>query len=176
VGRWEVGREQPYQWGNMGNGKRNAGFHVGNCEVLVQPSAGDHNDEALELARGFLASTEHEKAFKAASDERLAFLHSEVSRLKARERELLGRIPPERPGQLMGRGYVRFTGAGQLWLLGNREKGWGHFGFHMGTWDNLFRRWNVTVVDFGNDEHGPWWAVENFAEPSTSPGTPRGSK
>lgn len=70
-------------------------------------------------------------------------------------------VPPKAPLRIFGRGFVRFDADKSLWLLGKREAGWSAFGFRLDSWDDLFRRYDVRVVECGADEHGSWWAVEN---------------
>lgn len=145
-----------HQYGENPRGSRNVGFRVGNCDVLIQPDGAEDNEQAMNLAGVFAALPEFiERA------------EGEARELRDRIARLEQKVPPVRPGLLMGRGYVRFTDSGQIWLLNNREKGWGHFGFRIDDWDDLFRRWNVRVVEHGTDEHGPWWAVENCAATET---------
>lgn len=67
---------------------------------------------------------------------------------------------PAVPARIMSTGTVRFMN-GELWLLNRRESGWSSFGIRVGSWDELFRRFNVAVTDHGTDEHGAWWSVEN---------------
>lgn len=140
-----------------GAGARASTFDVGELHVLVNGGSGEEGTEAAFALACCLASATLVQTEDRATIDRL---ERELAAAKAR-------IPPARPARLMGRGYVRFTGAGELWVLGGREKGWGHFGYRCESWDDLFRRYNVRVVEAGEDEHGPWWAVENMgaAEP-----------
>lgn len=70
-------------------------------------------------------------------------------------------VPPKAPLRIFGRGFVRFDADKTLWLLSKRETGWSAFGFRQASWDDLFRRYDVRVVECGTDEHGAWWAVES---------------
>lgn len=67
---------------------------------------------------------------------------------------------PEVPARILSTGTVRFLN-GEIWLLSKRETGWSSFGVRVGSWDELFRRFNVVVTEHGTDKHGAWWSVEN---------------
>jgi hypothetical protein len=85
--------------------------------------------------------------------EGLERLQTEIAKLRAQ-------VTPPPPSMLLGRGYVRFARDGSLWALNRRERCFGEFGWRFTSWDELFRRLDVKVVEHGGDEHGPWWAIE----------------
>lgn len=133
-----------------GGGSRMSQFRT-ETGLVVSVQGGDADSTpaafglACELARSFAVAID---------------LRDEIEVLKSQLHAAKKRIPPATPARLMGIGYVRFV-SGVLWLLGDREKGFAAFGYRVGDWDELFRRWNVRVIDNGTDEHGAWWAVDN---------------
>lgn len=130
---------------------RASSFEVGGFTVLVSGGDGDEGTEAArKLAQGLANGAE------VAASQR-----DEIDRLRAELAKARAQIPPTRPSQIMCRGYVRADVSGALWLLSKRETGWAAFGYCFRDWDELFRRWNVRVVETGADEHGPFVAVEN---------------
>jgi hypothetical protein len=135
------------------SGGRACQFHRDGLTVLVRPSGAEQNADAHALA----IALEAETSTIALLDARLFEAREEHRREVAR---LSGQIPPKSPRRLIGPGFVRFDTDGRPWVLGNREKGWAHFGFICDDWDDLFRRFNVSVTAYGTDKHGPWWQVE----------------
>src|SRR6185312_8347983 len=147
-----------HQYGGAISQTRSCGFDAETgIKVLVSPSGPESNERALELAK-LLAGDAHELRVLAdrliSFNEHFAKQEREIERLRAL-------VPPEKPARLFGRGWVRFESGGRMWLLADREKGWSKFGFVVGGWDDLFRRYDVRVVEHGQDEAGLWWAVEN---------------
>ncbi len=136
------------------NGGRACQFHRDGLTVLVRPSGADQNADAHALAIALDAEASSLTLLDALLRETREKHTSDV-------RILLGRVPPKRPTRLLGTGVVRFDADGRPWVLGNREKGWAHFGFICDDWDDLFRRFNVSVTAHGTDKHGPWWQVES---------------
>lgn len=139
------------------NGGRACQFHRDGLAVLVRPSGAEQNADAHALA----IALEAESCVVTDLDARLRELREKYS---ADVRSLLGRVPPKSPTRLLCQGFVRFDEKGRPWVLGGREKGWAHFGFLCDDWDDLFRRFNVTVTAHGTDKHGPWWQVETRPE------------
>jgi len=124
-------------------------FDIDGLRVTVTPSVGgDLNEAAFELACRL-----------STHDRRVAELEAEVTHLKAERDALKAEIKPPKPSRLLGTGYVRFCGK-RMWLLNRRDRGFGEFGYWFESWDELFRHFDVRVVDHGQDEHGPWWSVE----------------
>jgi hypothetical protein len=136
------------------NGGRACQFHRDGLTVLVRPSGAEQNADAHALA----IALDAEVSSLALLD---ALLRDTREKHSADVRSLLDRVPPASPRRLFGPGFVRFDEKGRPWVLGGREKGWGHFGFMCDDWDDLFRRWNVSVTAHGTDKHGPWWQVES---------------
>lgn len=128
-----------------GDGRRNAGYATddGRFSVLVVPRDADDNEAAFGLAT------------------HLAVVDGEVKTLRTTVDDLRGKIVEQKaePSRLMGDGCVRFTSTGELWLLGSREKGFTSFGFRFGSWDELFRRYNVRITGHGTDGHGEYWTA-----------------
>lgn len=123
---------------------RAAGFAAHGVRVLVTPDGPEQNEAAFETAcRMSRAAVEVER------------LTGEVEHWKGRVR-----VQDAPPTRIMGTGYVRHDGT-HVWLLSRRERGFGAFGFRLDSWDELFRHWGVRVTGHGEDEHGPWWSVEN---------------
>lgn len=132
-----------------GGGARASFFKRGALTVTVTGLFAEHTEPAFEAACEL-----------ARASFMIATLTEENEALIAELRAARADIPPARGARLLGRGYVRFAGA-ELWILNNRERGFGHFGFQCDGWDDLFRRYDVRVVESGRDEHGDWWAVES---------------
>lgn len=151
------------QYGVDGGGKRSAAFSAGGLQVLVSPLDEELNGTALALARSLADSTNALATLESRVSSCREEAESTARALRSRIADLQQKVPPARGAQLLGAGYVRFTDAGELWILSGREKGWGHFGYRCEDWDDLFRRWNVRVTGAGADECGPWWSVENAA-------------
>lgn len=144
-----------HTYGVANSGGRASQFTAGDLIVLVRGSGGDLTEEAF----NFACELARARSVLATEQDRSAQLMVDLAAAKAK-------IPPKRGASLMGRGYVRFDSTGGLWALHNRERGFGEFGFRFEGWDELFRASNVRVTEHGTDEHGAWWAVENF--PATS--------
>lgn len=146
-------------YGANATGERISSFRTApGLRVSVYPNDRDANETAFEYACE-LARRETEIA---ATNR----LRSEVERLTDEltlARAELATLKQLAPARLMGTGYVRFTTAGAMWLLGKRESGWAAFGYRLADWDELFRRYNVRVTGHGTDEHGAWWSVENVS-------------
>jgi len=152
------------QYGPRTNGERAAHFSVtvngAKLDVQVIPGDVDDNNVALNVAHDLANQAE---ALQRRSDE-IAKLEKHAEMLAREIRVLNGRVPPDAPTRLLGVGYVRFHGLDndkKPWLFGKRERGWAEFGVRCDSWDDLFRRYDVRVTGYGEDEHGPWWSVEN---------------
>ena len=125
------------------NGGRRRSFKVDGVEVFVEPNEDDERGRAVA--------------------EFLARAPDVVARLRAENRDLRAELPPKKPARLLAEGTVRMRD-GRIWLLGNRSKGWGSFGFLLESWDDLFRRYDVIVTGYGEDEAGAYWTVDNTRE------------
>jgi hypothetical protein len=125
-------------------GARACAFDVDGITVLVRHWDSRRNDDVAAIAA------------------ELARARSEVSAKTLEVAALTARVRAEEgePARLLGTGYVRFEG-GSIWVLNNRERGFGHFGYRFNNWDELFRLLDVKVTGHGQDEHGLWWSVEN---------------
>lgn len=120
----------------------------------------DHGDDDALVAEA--ANQIADLSSKAAGlVETIAALRDALERQRLELERTRALIPPKVPLRIFGRGFVRFDADKSLWLLGKRETGWSAFGFRLDSWDDLFRRYDVRVVECGADEHGSWWAVEN---------------
>ena len=136
---------------------------VPGVKVSVIPNAGENNEAAAAVANALLDNARAETLFDgklAMKDNEIASLRAELSEARRQTAIARAALPPKSPARLLGPGYVRFSPRGEVWLLGNREKGWASFGFLFSGWDELFRRWDGRVTEYGVDEHGPWWKVE----------------
>jgi hypothetical protein len=130
-----------------GSGSRRRSFMVDGITVYVEP----HDDDDARAAN---------------VAKRLSTALHDVETLQCRVLRLTAELPPKRPVQLLGRGYVRADTDGRLWLLNRRERGFGEWGVSLDDWDDLFRRYNVRVTEVAADEHGPYVMVAPLpAEP-----------
>lgn len=146
------------QWAPHADGRRTAFFDARpGVLVKVEPEAGGSSDAALAVAREL---ADHASAL-ARRDEKIERLTKQVELLSRELRVVNGRVPPPAPVRLLGTGYVRFAEDGRPWLLSRREGGWAEVGVRCESWDDLFRRYDVRVVEHGVDEHSAWWAVKN---------------
>ena len=89
--------------------------------------------------------------------EQLSTALERIAELRKENARLVSLVPPKSPARLLGPGCVRMRDG--LWLLNQREKGWTSWGVRLDGWDDLFRRYAVTVTAHGEDEHGLWWEV-----------------
>lgn len=135
-------------------------FSVDGVEVSVRPHGRDHDGRAEELAEQ-LADVASGTVCRMLQNERdLEQAQSDLNVARRLIADLTARVPPPAPVRLIGPGCVRFDSLGALWLLGNRERGWSSFGFKLDGWDDLFRRYAVTITEHGTDKHGMWWTAE----------------
>jgi hypothetical protein len=121
------------------NGGRRRSFKIDGIEVYIEPCEDD--------ARG-LALAE----FLASASDVIEGLRRQVSELSA--------AAPPNQARLLGPGVVRMRRK-ELWLMNRREEGWASFGILVGTWDELFRRYDVRVTGHGRDETSEYWTVES---------------
>lgn len=121
------------------NGGCGRSFEIDGVTVLVR---GHSDDERGSAVAEFLASAPRV----------VETLRAEVQRLRVA-------VPPADPVRLLGPGCVRFRD-GKLWLLNRAEDGWSSFGVQLKGWDDLFRRFNVAVVEHGRDAFGDFWIVD----------------
>jgi hypothetical protein len=128
------------------DGRRNRGFEIDGCTVLVTP--GNASDEEAAAVTARLADL----------DEQLKLAQALFTGTNAAFGEALAKIPPKRPARMLGDGCVRFLD-GRLFLLNRRERGFGEFGVECDDWDDLFRRFNVKITEYGTDQHGAWWTA-----------------
>jgi hypothetical protein len=122
-------------------------------KVSVQSHHRDADEEAA-ITASVIAGIE--EALDGA-EATITLLTKELEKTRA-----LVRPKPKQPTRLLGTGYARFTTRGEVWLLGDREKGWAAFGYGFESWDALFRTFDVKITGHGVDEHGPWWSAENI--------------
>jgi hypothetical protein len=127
------------------NGGRQRAFDVDGVRILV----GAHEDDE----RGKSVAE-----FLADAPTVVESLRAEVQRLRTEVQRLRTEVPPREPVRLLGPGCVRFRD-GKLWLLNNAADGWAAFGLQLASWDDLFRRFNASVVGHGSDAFGDFWEV-----------------
>lgn len=120
------------------NGGRRRAFEIDGVTIYVEP----HEDDE----RGRTVA------------EMLAKAPANLSMLRANVQRLRAEVPPREPVRLLGPGCVRFRD-GKLWLLNNAADGWSAFGVQLASWDELFRRFNASVIGHGVDGFGDFWEV-----------------
>jgi hypothetical protein len=138
------------------DGTRIRQFEVGDVVVQVRATDRDRDEAAHALAEALHGAARdvvrHWHALESrcsAAEARAAAAEGEADRLRAL-------VPPPAPERLLGPGCVRFRGS-ELWLLNRRETGWASWGMRCAGWDDLFRRYAVTITGHGIDEHGAYW-------------------
>jgi hypothetical protein len=136
-------------FGVSGSGTRLSAFERDGIHVSVRPTDEDDNEKAFEVACAL------SRAWQTIFD-----LQAKVTEQATELDALRARLPAAKAARLLGRGCVRFRD-GQLFLLNKRAGGWAEFAVACDGWDELFRRYNVAVVEHGADVFGPWWEVEN---------------
>ncbi len=116
-------------------------------------------DERFTVAVSPHDPVDNEAAFALAT--RLACSDSEADVMRATVADLRGKIIEQKaePARLMGEACVRFTSTGELWILNRKDGGFSSFGFRCGSWDELFRRYNVRIIEHGTDAHGAYWTA-----------------
>jgi hypothetical protein len=135
--------------GALGGDGRASSFDRGDVRVLVSGGSTEANFElACDLVRAGRLLEIRERLI----DDLRAQLDKAKSEVRKQNR---------RPVKLMGTGYVRFATDG-LWVLNRKERGFGEFGYRYESWDEMFRDLDVRITEHGTDEHGAWWAVDNF--------------
>lgn len=153
------------QWATRANGARGAFFEFDDeIRVDVQAMHAEENERVLTVAQTLAATTEALRAADLQVCAAKAEARQALERAASAETalaEMRATLPPKSPARLLGRGHVRFDSDGTLWLMNKLESGWSSFGLRFSSWDEVFRRFNVRVVGHGEDEDGPWWAVEN---------------
>lgn len=136
-------------FGTSGIGTRMSSFDHDGIRVSVQPVLHEDNEKAFDLACAL------SRAWSTIFD-----LRAKIADQATVIELMRAKMPSHPPARLLGRGCVRFRD-GHLYLLNKREGGWAEFAVACVSWDDLFRRYNVAVVEHGSDEFGPWWEVEN---------------
>lgn len=142
---------------------------------VVTVGVRDSQDEADALAEAL-------DAFLAGRQplvERIAELEAEREALvEARDRaraerrglqERLRRACGERVGYALGECWAREAEGGVVWLLGDRAKGWGAYGFRYDSWAELAAvRPELRPVGCGVDEHGSYVVMREVALPGAA--------
>jgi hypothetical protein len=124
-------------------GGRARSFDFDGVRVLVTPPDGEADGRARDVVNALRESA------------------ATIARLERELAQARALIPPKKATRLLTAGPVRQDERGGLWLLSKRETGWAAFGYQLGTWDNLFRHYDVEVYEAGTDKHGPYWMVRN---------------
>lgn len=124
------------------NGGRRRAFTIDGVKVFVEPTEDDERGRAV---AEFLGSA-----------------HDVIEALRAEVAKLRAVVPPKAAARLLGPAVVRMRG-GDVWILNRADGGWAEFGFRAGSWDDIFRRFDVRVVGHGRDSHGEFWSVEPCA-------------
>lgn len=154
----------PVQFGSDQRNTRRCAVDVGNLRVLVEPREAADNEAALELARLIGATGVTNTVLR------------ETLRQTIKERDSARDIARKRAAQvadLKGEMRTRIFGEagtvrmrnGRPCLMNKRESGWASFCIEYDSWDELFRRWAVTVTNHGIDEHGVYFEVRNMTAP-----------
>jgi hypothetical protein len=146
------------KFGGRGDAAHDYSFEVDGISVLVLPYSAADDKKAMLLAQELASAVDAKRHQCDAEVERL--LASARRAAEAAEERLRALVPPAGPPRLLGVGCVRFRGD-ELWLLSRRDRGWGEFGIPIGSWDDLFRRYNVRVTAHGVDAHGLWFEVRS---------------
>ena len=124
------------------------------ADALVSQVAEWCRDSVTQLARADALLLDNYARWESARCDLVAKIH----RLEDQLNEHRARHP-EKPARVLGPLCVRMQN-GELWALNKRETGWSSSGFLVGSWDELFRRWDVIVTEHGVDKHGAYWMCE----------------
>lgn len=127
------------------DGRRACGITWGDGpRLLVSSFQGDDRAVAEYLARAPGVIREQEQ--------KIASLETELRALRAQ-------LPPKRPQRLLGLGCIRQdpTEPEKIWILNTQVKGWSSFGVQCDGWDDLFRRYDVTISAPMSDKFGQYW-------------------
>ncbi len=124
----------------------------------MQTSQGRSRSFVVDGVKVLVSGHEDDDRAKAVA-EHLASAHDTIEALRLQVAALRRVVPPKVPAKLLGPGVVRMLDR-EVWILNRAERGWGEFGFHCGSWDDLFRRFDVVVTGHGHDETGEFWRVE----------------
>lgn len=137
------------------NGGHRRSFDVMGVTIYVEP----HEDDAhAERIAEELAASGAVVARMLEAESHAHRLAAENDRLKM---QLKAAQHPPPPARLLGRGCVRFDTDGQLWMMNRAETGWASFGLCIGSWDELFRRFDAVVVEAKQDATGWYWVIES---------------
>jgi hypothetical protein len=145
------------------DGTRARQFTVGGVRVQVQATGREHDEAAIALvytlqgsADGVVRRWQALENRCSAAEQRAAAARADAAAARAELELARALVPPAVPERLLGPGCVRFRGT-ELWLLNKRETGWASWGVRCAGWDDLFRRYAVTITARGADEHGEFW-------------------
>lgn len=151
-----------YQYMANASGARSVSVDIGIGRVLVTPSDAKDNDAAVKIARSIGDHAAEAEAQRLIIDAlRCALKHAESERDGAVAKLAEVTRPTRPPARLFGVAFARFAGDGSIWLLSDRERGWGASGFRFTSWDDVFREFDVVVTGHGVDATSPWWSLEN---------------
>lgn len=155
---------QPVQFGSDQRNARRCAVDVGTLRVLVEPREASDNEAALELARLIGATGVTNTVLRESL--RQAIVDRDSARAKTREMAArVADLKGEMRTRIFGEaGTVRMRD-GKPCLMNKRETGWASFCLEFDSWDELFRRWAVTVTNHGIDEHGLYFEVRNMGVP-----------
>lgn len=144
-------------------------FTIGSVEVAVSHRHNRHVDEGTDddAVVGTVAEWCRDSVTQLARAD--ALMRHNAARWESTRSDLQAKIDRlqqqihehqvEKPARVLGPLCVRMR-AGELWALNKRETGWSSSGFLVGSWDELFRRWDVLVTEQGVDTHGAYWMCE----------------
>jgi hypothetical protein len=135
--------------------------------TYMQTSQGRSRAFVIDDVKVLVSGHEDDDRAKAVA-EHLASAHDMIEVLQLQVTALRRVVPPKAPAKILGPGVVRMRDR-ELWILNRADEGWASFGFRAGSWDDLFRRFDVVVTGHGHDETGEFWRVESCtSEPSSN--------
>lgn len=144
-----------------GAGSQALQVRVGEVKILVEANDVESQPQAEKIAERIAKLGAWETQLAAESEETRAvaarareYARTEVSRARAIAAACSGSSDR---ASFLGAAVIREDTGGNVWLLGNAEKGWGAFGFRFDSWAELAReRPDVRVCGVAVDATGPY--------------------